>query len=79
MNLGKATDHVLDAIDIETFLICNSAEEGRKLAERLLVEMNLPRGDVVFLEHSGPGARVRLRAYIHHPGDHYLWLEDGGK
>ena len=73
--MKKALDQVLDALDIETFLVCKSAEEGRKLAEKLMVELNLPHGDIVFLEHSGIGARVRLRTYIHRPGDNYRWLE----
>jgi len=75
VNLNKALDQVLDALDIETFLVCGSAEEGQKIAERLIAELNLPHGDVIFLERSGPGARVRLRVYIHHPGDNYRWLE----
>jgi hypothetical protein len=77
--MGKALDRVLDALDIETFLVCKSAEEGKALAENLIAELNLPQGDIVFLEHHGPGARVRIRTYIHHPGDHYRWLDQGGK
>lgn len=73
--MARALDQVLDALDIETFLVCGSAEEGRKLAEQLIAELNLPQGDVVFIEHNGPGARVRLRVYIHRPGDAYRWLE----
>lgn len=73
--MKKALDQVLDALDIETFLVCDSAEEGRQLAEKLLTELNLPHGDIVFLEHGGPGARVRLRVYLHRPGDSYAWLE----
>jgi len=34
--------------------------------------------DVVFVEHSGFSARIRLRTYIHRPGDHYAWLSTGG-
>jgi hypothetical protein len=77
--MGKAMNQVLDALDIETFLVCKSAEEGKVLAENLMSELNLPHGDIVFLEHHGPGARVRIRAYIHHPGDHYRWLDQGEK
>lgn len=72
--MTRALDHVLDALDIETFLVCSSAEEGRRLAEQLMAELNLPKGDIVFLEYAGPGVRVRLRAYLHRPGDAYLWL-----
>ena len=73
---NKALDRVVDALDIETFLFCKSEDEGRQLAEQLMQEMNLPHGDVVFLEFQGWGARVRLRIYVHHPGDHYRWLEE---
>lgn len=75
--MTRALDHVLDALDIETFLVCSSSEEGRRLAEQLMAELNLPNGDIVFLEHNGPGVRVRLRAYLHRPGDAYRWLEGG--
>jgi len=66
---------VIDALDIETFLLCKDEEEAKELALALAHEMNLKLGDVVFLEHKGYGARVRLRAYVHRPGDHYQWLE----
>jgi len=73
--MQKAMDKVVDAIDIETYLYCKSEEEAKELAEGLIAEMNLRHGDIVFLEHRGWGARVRIRTYIHHPGDHYRWLE----
>ena len=68
-------DRVVDAIDIETFLFCSSEEEAKDLADALAVDLGLPHGDVVFLEFHGWGARVRIRSYIHRPGDHYRWLE----
>lgn len=68
-------DHVVDAIDIETFLYCKTEDEAQKLAEALMVQLGLPQGDVVFLEFRTWGARVRIRSYIHHPGDHYCWLQ----
>lgn len=73
--MTTALDHVLDALDIETFLVCSSEEEGRRLAVQLMADLGLPHGDVVFLEYHGSGARVRLRSYLHRPGDHYRWLE----
>ncbi len=75
--MTKALDRVVDAIDIETFLFCHSEEEAKKLAEDLMLELNLPHGDIVFLDFKAWGARVRLRSYIHHPGDHYRWMEKG--
>jgi hypothetical protein len=77
--MQKALDHVVDALDIETFLICKSESEGREIALSLMAELNLPQGDIVFIEHKGPGARVRIRTYIHHPGDHYRWLSEESK
>ncbi len=77
--MSKALDRVVDAIDIETFLYCKTEEEAKDLAEKLISELNLPHGDIVFLEHKGWGARVRLRSYIHRPGDHYRWLEQDGE
>jgi hypothetical protein len=76
--MKKALDSVVDAIDIETFLYCKSESEGKELAEKLTQELNLPHGDIVFLEYKAWGARVRIRSYIHHPGDHYRWLEIEG-
>ena len=73
--MSKAMDRVVDAIDIETFLFCSSEDEAKDLAEALAVDLGLPHGDVVFLEFRGWGARVRIRSYIHRPGDHYRWLE----
>ena len=73
--MKKALDQVVDAIGIETFLYCRTEDEAKELAEALAVELGLPHGDIVFLEHKGWGARVRLRSYIHRPGDHYRWLE----
>lgn len=77
--MKKALDRVVDALDIETFLYCKSEEEAKELAEVLAAELNLPRGDVVFLEFKGWGARVRIRSYIHRPGDHYRWMEMEGE
>lgn len=73
----RAIDKVCDTIDIETFLICQDEDEAKELAYSLAGELNLGKCDIVFLEHKGLGARVRLRSYIHHPGDHYRWLERG--
>jgi hypothetical protein len=73
--MNKAFERVMDAIDIETFILSKDEDEAKEMAELLLSGLNLPNGDIVFLEHKGAGARVRLRSYIHHPGDHYRWLE----
>ena len=77
--MGSARAQVLDAIDIETFLVCRDAEEARQLALSLADELNLTDASIVFLEHAGIGARVRLRSYVHRPGEHYDWLESTPK
>ena len=76
--MTKVLDRVVDAIDIETFLYCTSEDEAKALAEKLALELGLPHGDIVFLEFKAWGARVRIRSYIHHPGDHYRWMEKAG-
>ncbi len=73
--MTKAMSRVIDAVDVETFLYCRDEEEAKELALALVEEMNLRLGDVVFLEQRGFGARVRIRAYVHRPGDRYRWLE----
>ena len=77
MMLSKVYEHVLDALDIETFLICQNEAEGKRLALQLLTDMGLKDIDIVFIEHNGPGARVRARGNIYKPGDHYHWLNPG--
>jgi hypothetical protein len=74
--MGSARAQVADAIDIETFFICRDAEEARRLGMQLAEELNLTESSIVFLEYAGIGARVRLRSYVHRPGDHYSWLEN---
>lgn len=68
---------ILDAVDIETFFVCQDEDEGRALAIALLEKFGLKDHDIVFIEHQGPGARVRARGYIHRAGDRYGWLEGG--
>ena len=68
-------DRVVDAIDFETLLACDDETEGRALALQLLAELGFKDVDIVFAEHTGPGVRVRARAYVHRPGDQYRWLQ----
>jgi hypothetical protein len=77
--MGSARAQVADAIDIETFFICRDAEEAQRLAMQLAEELNLPDASIVFLEYAGLGARVRLRSYVHRPGEHYGWLESAAE
>jgi len=73
-----AKSKVVDALDVETFLICSSEEEGRRTAAGLMQSMGLKDFDLVYIQQEGIGARVRLRAYVNRPGDRYTWLEGGG-
>ncbi len=75
--MEKCFNRILDAIDIETFFVCRDEEEGRALTLELLGKFGLKDVDIVFIQHEGPGARVRARGYIHRAGDHYGWLEGG--
>lgn len=73
--MNKVLDHVMDALDVETFLICDTEDEARSLAVELMKEMGFNDIDVVNLDFLGVGARVRARAYIHRSGDEYGWLQ----
>lgn len=73
--MPKTLERVMDALDVETFLVCRDAEEGRGLMLDLMQEMGFQDVDIVFIQHEGPGVRVRARAYIHRSGDKYGWLE----
>ena len=80
--IGSARSRVLDAVDVETYLVCSSAQEGRDLARLLGRELNLGDVDVMFEEFDGYGVRVRLRAMVHKPATRYAWLgeaQEGGK
>lgn len=66
---------IVDAVDIETVLLCESEAEAKRLAMDLLRELGFKQGDIIALEFTGISARVRLRGNVHKPGDHYEWLE----
>ena len=73
--MSQVLTNVLDALDVETFLVCSSEEEGRHLAFKLMKDLGFDDVDVVFVRFHGVGVRVRVRAYINRPGDKYPWLE----
>jgi len=68
--------NVMDAIDIETFLVCSSESEGKELAIRMVKDMGIQDADIVFIQYQGPGARVRVRGYVYKPGASYGWLNN---
>ena len=67
-------EQVMDALDVETFFVCDNEQQGRSLMLGLLKQWGLTDVDVVFAQHMGPGIRVRGRAYIHRPADKYSWI-----
>lgn len=56
---------VMDAIDLETFFVCRDESEAKSLMLSLFSQIGFASADVVFIQHEGPGARVRGRAYVH--------------
>ncbi|WP_422443805.1 hypothetical protein [Thermoanaerobacterium sp. DL9XJH110] len=74
--MSKVLERVMDAVDLETFLVCRDEEEAKKLSMELMSELGFKDVSIVFLQHQGPGARVRIRGYIYKPGDRYGWLFD---
>lgn len=73
----KAIDRIMDAIDIETYIVCASEHEGKSLALQLGRELNLGEIDIMYQEFDGYGIRVRLRKYIYRPGSSYGYLTEG--
>ncbi|MDN5324288.1 MAG: hypothetical protein PWQ67_2742 [Clostridia bacterium] len=70
---------VTDALDVETFLVCDSEEHGKRLALQMMKNLGFEDVDLVFIEFIGSGARIRARAYLHRPGDKYGWLFADGE
>lgn len=72
--MSKAIEKVMDAVDLETFIVSENEEEGKKTALTLMKELGFKDVDLVFIQFQGTGVRVRLRGYIYKPGDRYKWL-----
>ncbi len=72
----SARDHIVDAMDIESFVLCESEQEAKELIGRLMQSMGVPRHVIVSLDFNGPGAHFRVRAYMNKPGDNYTWLKE---
>lgn len=68
-------ERVLDALDVETVILVESDEEAKRVGVDLLKSLGFRDADVVFVERRGSIARIRLRVYIHRPGDRYGWLK----
>lgn len=65
---------IMDALDVETFFVCDDEQQGRNLMLCLLKSWGFTDVDIVFAQHVGPGTRVRGRAYAYRPADKYGWL-----
>jgi acetylornithine/succinyldiaminopimelate/putrescine aminotransferase len=68
-----AFDRIVDAVDIETVLLCTSETEAKALALALLRELGFKKGDIIALDFTGSSARVRLRGNVFKPGERYSW------
>ena len=67
-------ERIVDSLDIETFIVCKSEEEGKRLGLAIMEKIGFKDTDIVFIEFLGSGARIRMRANIYKPGDSYGWL-----
>ena len=66
---------IVDGLDIETFLVCVSEDQGCRLMLQFMKDLGFQDVDIVFAQFQGPGARIRARGYIHRPGGTYGWLK----
>ncbi len=67
--------YIIDGVDLETTLLAESESQARELGLSLMKSLGFKDVDVVFVEHNGFAARIRLRAYVYRPGDKYQWTE----
>ncbi|AEE91501.1 conserved protein of unknown function [Tepidanaerobacter acetatoxydans Re1] len=72
--MSDVLEKIMDAIDIETYIVCKNEDEAEKFAMELMEKLGFKDTSIVFIQHRGPGARVRARGYIYKPGDRYGWL-----
>jgi len=72
--MNTPQEQIMDALDVETFFVCDTEQQGRNLMLTLLKNWGFTDVDIVFAEHEGPGVRVRGRAYTYRPADRYRWL-----
>ncbi len=74
MSNTNVLEKIMDAVDLETYLVCEDENEAEKITLELMTKLGFQDISIVFIEHRGPGARIRARGYIYKPGDHYGWL-----
>jgi hypothetical protein len=73
--MTTARDTIVDALDIESFILCESEKEAKELIAELMKSLGLPKFVIVSLDFNGPGAHFRARCYTNKPGDSYSWLQ----
>ena len=64
---------VVDAVDLETVVVCRDETEARGIGFELLKALGFKDGDIVSVEFTGMSARLRLRGNVFEPGDEYCW------
>lgn len=69
--------HIIDAVDVETTLLAENEQKAREIGIEMMKSFGFKDVDVVFIEHNGFAARIRLRAYVYRPGDKYSWASAG--
>ena len=74
MTVVEPMGQIMDALDVETFFVCDSEAEGRGYMLALLKGWGFKDVDIVFAQHEGLGVRIRGRAYVYRPADKYQWL-----
>jgi len=74
--MTTARDMIVDAMDIESFLLCESEKEAKELIGKLMQSLGLARFVIVSLDFNGPGAHFRVRAHMNKPGDSYTCLKE---
>jgi hypothetical protein len=70
----SARDLIADALDIESFILCESEKHAATLIGQLMQSFGISRYVIVSLDFNGPGAHFRVRASINKPGERYTWL-----
>ncbi len=72
--MRTAEQAIVDAFDLETFLLCDSPEEAKSLILQFFEQRGFEDTDLLSIDFRGFGARVRARVYLNRPGAVYSWL-----
>jgi len=77
--MSDILEKIMDAVDLETYLVCKDEEEAERLTLEIMKKLGFKDTTIVFIQHQGPGARIRARGYIYKPGDKYSWIFNESK